>query len=113
MLLDQHFDTPSQSMFDELDRVTICPEKVIHHKALKLHTCITTLILIRAMVKLVLCIYVMRSIWLRSLGTYLAYVPKTKATVFRVALFVLALKFGAIFLVYIYIYVWKIVHKDY
>ena len=40
-------------MFDELDRVPICPEKVIYHKALKLHTCITTLILIRAMVKLV------------------------------------------------------------
>ena len=40
-------------MFDELDRVTICPEEVIYHKALKLHTCITTLILIRAMVKLV------------------------------------------------------------
>ena len=56
------------------------------------------------MVKLVLCLYVMRSRWLRSLGTYLAYVPKTKATVFRVALFVLALKFGAIFLVYIYMF---------
>ena len=46
----------------------------------------------------------MRSRWLRSLVAYLAYVPKTKATVFRVALFVLALKFGAIFLVYIYMF---------